>query len=126
MKNQQNCPVCFTELEVRECAPCHACGWDVPAERNDLQENKHTYAVFELYQGITLTLCDFCMLDVASYRPGYFGFTEQKHFPYKNFTFIRQLENPQMERDLFCPNCRQRLAFLVFVQAVRAINAKGK
>ncbi len=61
-----HCPICYTELEVRECAPCHDCGWDVPGEIEDLQQKKHTYATFEVYAGLRLNLCSFCMVDFGS------------------------------------------------------------
>ena len=36
------CPICYDELEVRDCAPCHDCGW-METEIEDFKNGIHTY-----------------------------------------------------------------------------------
>jgi hypothetical protein len=120
------CPICYTQLEVRECAPCFDCGWDVPAEIEDMQQKKHMYATFEVYAGLRLNLCSFCMVDFGSYRPEYFGFKDNSAIGYEKFVFVKDIHSPQVELDKFCPTCFKRLKFLKFLAAVRQINAGEK
>ena len=61
MARKKYCPVCYTELEVIDVAPCDDCGWD----ENEIQhfdEKKHVYAEFNVY-GASLILCSFCDVD---------------------------------------------------------------
>jgi hypothetical protein len=113
------CPICYTELEVRECAPCHDCGWNIPTEIDHWKEHKHTYATYAVYAGFRLNLCNFCLFDFGSYRPEFFGLPAEERFNMNKFEFIRQLHHPQLELDKFCPTCSMRLKFLKFVQAIR-------
>ena len=122
----QYCPICYGELEVRECAPCHDCGGDVPTEIEHLQAHQHTYTTFEVYAGLRLTLCNFCVADFGSYRPEYFGFKQEQRINMASFSFIRDIINPQVELDKFCPTCLHRLKFLVFLEAVRKMNSEGE
>lgn len=118
----EQCPLCFGELEVRDCAPCDACGWNVPTELEHLNQKIHTYTTYEIYQGLRLTLCDFCTVDFSSYRPGYFGFENEERFDCNRFSYIRQIEHPEVVKDKFCPECYARLKFLKFVAEVRRLN----
>jgi hypothetical protein len=118
----EQCPICFTELEVRDCAPCDDCGWDVPKEIGHLNENRHTYTTYEIYQKLRLTLCDFCSVDFGSYKPEYFGFENGRPIELGDFNFVEQLQSPQIVKDKFCPACSQRLKFLSFVAGMRRIN----
>lgn len=54
-KTMEQCPICFSELEIRVCAPCDDCGWNVPTEIEHLNKNMHTYATYEIYPGLRLT-----------------------------------------------------------------------
>lgn len=116
------CPICFGELEVRDCAPCDDCGWQ-PNEIQDLKEMKHVYKTYEIYNGLRLTLCNFCDVDFGSYKPEYFGFKNGQRIGFQNFNFIRQLDNPEIVKDKFCPECSKRLKFLRFLSDIRALNA---
>lgn len=64
--------MCFGPLDVREAAPCDECGGD-PEEIEHFRLGKHTYQRFEVFAGLELTLCNFCMVDFGSYDPTFFG-----------------------------------------------------
>ncbi len=119
------CPICYEALEVRECAPCHACGWNVPTELEHLRAGTHTYATYEVYQGLRLTLCDFCLVDFGSYHPAYFGFTSEQRLGFEKFQFVKATEHPAPEWDKFCPVCCGRLKFLKFLKTIRDLNSSN-
>jgi hypothetical protein len=60
-----HCPICYGELEVREVTPCDDCGGR-PKELEHFREGMHAYAIYEVFPGLELTLCDFCAVDFAS------------------------------------------------------------
>jgi hypothetical protein len=118
----RQCPICFNELEVRECAPCDDCGWD-PIEIEHFKKGEHTYAIYEIFNGLKLTLCNFCDVDFGSYDFEYFGFERGKYLDLHDFNYVKDIEFPQIETDKFCPACSRRLKFLNFVFKIRQINA---
>jgi hypothetical protein len=118
----EQCPICFTELEVRDCAPCEDCGWDVPAEIEHLNEKRHSYTTYEIYRGLRLILCDFCVVDFGSYSPEYFGFERGRQISMRDFSLVKQIEHPGLIKDKFCRQCSRRLKFLNFVAEIRRIN----
>lgn len=123
MKMEQ-CPICFNELEVRECAPCHDCGWNVPTEIEHLKEGRHTYTVYDVYKGLTLTLCNFCAVDFGSYKPEYLGFHDDKRIGFEDFNYVKSIDHPVVEKDKFCPECGHRLKFLIFLRDLRELIEK--
>ena len=118
----EQCPICFTRLEIRECAPCDDCGWDVPAELEHLRQNLHTYTVYETHNGPKLTLCDFCAVDFGSCKPEFLGLKGDKRMTFGELNFVRQIEHPGIVRDKFCPECSLRLKFLKFVVEMRRLS----
>jgi hypothetical protein len=118
----EQCPICFGELEVRDCAPCDDCGWNVPTEIEHLNQKIHTYTTYEIYQGLRLTLCNFCAVDFASYKSEYLGFKDEKRIGFFDFNFVKKIENPEISKDKFCQECSARLKFLKFVAEIRRIN----
>ncbi len=119
------CPICYSALEVRECAPCHDCGWNVPTELEHLRTGMHTYATHEVHKGLRLTLCNFCLVDFGSYHPGYFGFKHGERLYLNEFHFVKTLQHSQPEWDKFCPACSSRLKFLKFLKAIRDLNSSN-
>ena len=109
------CPICYDELEVRDCPPCHDCGWR-EIEIDHFKRGSHTFAIYEIYKGIKLTLCDFCCVDFGSYNSNYLGFIDNRRISFKHFNFVR---NQSIERDKFCNNCGHRLKFLSFLRDIR-------
>jgi hypothetical protein len=107
---------------MQECAPCDNCGWKMPEEKEDLLNHRHTYTTYEIYQGLRLTLCNFCDVDFSSYKPEYFGFTNNRQLGLTDFTFVKQLNNPIMVIDQFCTHCYARATFLHFLAAIREMN----
>src|SRR5690348_16918302 len=120
----EQCPICFTELEVRDCAPCDDCGWNVPTEIEHFKEKLHTYTIYEVYQDLRLTLCDFCAVDFASYKSEYFGFKNGKRLDLFEFNLVNQVNQPEIVKDKFCPECSARLKFLKFIAEIRDRNEK--
>jgi hypothetical protein len=55
---ESHCPICASELEIRDVAPCFDCGWD-PGELEHLADGKHTYAEVLAF-GIPIVVCNFC------------------------------------------------------------------
>ncbi|MFN8284964.1 MAG: hypothetical protein U0U67_17205 [Chitinophagales bacterium] len=118
----QQCPICYSELEIRQCSPCDCCGAD-ENELIHLKENKHKYNVYEIYYGLKLKLCTFCEVDFSSYKTEYFGFSNKKRLSLNDFNFIKEIENPVVEIDKYCPECKERLSFLKFTKAIWEINS---
>jgi hypothetical protein len=119
----EQCPICYHELEVRECAPCDDCGC-YPEELKHFEAGMHTYKIYEVYQGMRLALCDFCTVDFGSYKSEYLGFSNGQRIGFEHFTYVKDLEKPQITKDKCCPECNQRLRFINFLIAVRTMNAK--
>ena len=119
----EQCPICSTELEVRECTPCDDCGWD-PKELDELKKHKHTYKTYDVYKGLQLTLCNFCDVDFGSYKSEYFGFTNGHRVGFQDFHLVREIKNPQIAKDKFCSTCSARMTFLNFLFEIRQLNAK--
>jgi hypothetical protein len=116
----QQCPICYNELEVRDCSPCDCCGWD-DNEIDHLNAQKHTYKVYDIYKGLHLTLCNFCEVDFSSYNPEYFGLLKDERLGLHKFNYVKDIKNPQIIKDKFCPNCSERLSFLKFLKQIREI-----
>lgn len=121
----KQCVICHTELEVRECAPCDCCGAN-PEEIEHFNKNMHIYRTYEIYKGLTLTLCDFCDVDFGSHKPEYFGFTNGHRIGLQNFNFIKELKNPQITKAKFCNQCLAKHSFLKFIANIRQLNLTNK
>jgi hypothetical protein len=115
---ESHCPVCATELVVRDVAPCFECGGD-PHELEELAAGEHTYAELRAL-GELVVLCDFCQADFTSYDPAYFNRPRGTKLGLGEFEFIRELQDPRPGKDKFCGSCNHRLAFLRFLVRVRA------
>lgn len=113
------CPICAGSLEERAVAPCFDCGHS-PSELEEFERGEHEYHAFSIW-GHELVLCDFCDADFGSYHPDYFGRPAGPHPDYP-LQLIRKVEQPSLAKDFYCPNCKHRLAFLIFLSKVRAKN----
>jgi hypothetical protein len=90
--------------------------------------NMHTYALYEI-EGQQVIICDECFqaiitgvdLSESAYRTTFGGET-------RIIRRVRQVPNHELsiQRDKFCPECDQRLAFLEFIAALRGAPGKGK
>jgi hypothetical protein len=109
---ESHCPICYTELETREVAPCYDCG-ALPEELEHFKEGKHTYAELKLF-GATIVLCDFCQADFDSYAPSYFRRTGRPRFS-RQMSILDEVTQPTISKDKYCPNCHRRLAFFRFL-----------
>jgi hypothetical protein len=118
---EKNCPVCFSELIVKEVRPCMDCGGDEFEQDHFLN---HEYNEYEICFKQRLVLCNFCDVDFGSYVPEYLGFPSGKRIGYEHFIFIKNVEDKQLRPDNFCPECHKRLPFLKFIIACREENLK--
>ena len=119
MKIEQ-CPICYSSLEVKEFAPCDDCG-GLEQEINHFKGGSHKYNVYEIYNGLKLQLCNFCDVDFGSYKSEYWGFLRDERIGYENFKFISEAENPTIQKTKFCPECKKGLKFLTFLRDIREI-----
>jgi len=119
--SESHCPICYAPLEFRDVAPCWDCGAN-PGEIDHLANGRHTYAEVRVY-GAVIVLCDFCQLDFGSYAAGYFGQARRARLG-QGLTLVRQISEPRVSKDKYCPNCARRLAFLRFLADVRERGAE--
>ena len=117
-----NCPLCYTELIVKDTTPCMECG-SVELELDHFKN--HDYKEYELYFGQRLILCDFCVVDFSSFDPTYFGFSAGKKLGFGDWAFIQDIHNKNLRKDKYCPQCKHRLPFLKFVYKCRQENEKN-
>jgi hypothetical protein len=108
-------------LELRDVAPCNDCGAE-PRELVECRSEYHTYAEYEVFPGITATLCNFCDADFGSYDPTLFGLPKGARVGFDRMKFIRDVSATN-GKDQYCPKCRHRLAFLKFMQKAKETNA---
>jgi len=118
---ETHCPLCYQPLEVREVAPCHACG-ACPGEIDHFREGKHRYAEYEVFPGLQVVLCNICDIEFSQYDPVYFGLPPKTRVGFPKMRLVRKISAPVVERDKYCPSCRYRLAFLRFVQRARELH----
>ena len=104
MKQSQQCPVCFGELEVRKVQPCVACGgWTgVGASKPE-----HHFTIRD--SGARITLCNSCWLEEILSDQG--DLKERLKINSENDLVVAPAQ-PCPETDKFCPTCNRRLALL--------------
>lgn len=120
---ETHCPLCHGELEVRDVAPCDECG-AVPQEIEHFVAGKHSYAEYEVFAPLKLTLCNFCDVDFGSSDPTFFGLPRNARIGYQFMRLVRPIEKPALGKDKFCPVCNLRLSFLRFVRQARQQHAR--
>jgi len=120
---ETNCPLCFSELEVRDVAPCDECG-ALPQEIEHFAGGKHSYAEYEVFPPLKLTLCNFCDVDFDSRDPTFFGLPRNARIGYQYMRLVQTVREPMLSRDKFCPACDLRLSFLRFVHQARQQHAR--
>lgn len=119
MKREQ-CPICYTELEVIDFAPCDDCG-HLKMEIQHFNEGIHKYNVYNIYKGLKLQLCDFCEVDFGSYKSEFLGFPDNRRIDLSDFEFVAYVKEPSIQKGKYCPECYKGLKFLIFLRDLRAI-----
>ncbi len=119
-KNKEQCPICYSELIVISCAPCHDCG-NFEHEIEHFKEGQHSYSIYKVYKGLELQLCNFCAVDFGAYRPEAFGFKDRTRIDYYDFEIVKLIEKPSLEKDKFCPQCKRRLKWLSFIAKIEEV-----
>lgn len=112
----QQCPLCYSPLEVRDVAPCYLCG-AIPQELEHFRSGEHSFCEYEFLWGHRIVLCDICAL--TPWDPEYFGLPRETKLSWKDLHLLRRLDNPSLALDKFCPSCGLRMKYLTFVQKVR-------
>ena len=120
---ERYCPLCHGELEVRDVAPCDECGGR-PEEVEHFASGKHSYAEYEVFPPLKLTLCNFCDVDFGSNDPAFFGLPRNARIGYQYMRLIQPLRGLTLSKDKFCPACDLRLSFLRFVHQARQQHAR--
>jgi hypothetical protein len=120
---ETHCPICYGELEVREVAPCDDCGGQ-PKELEHFREAIHTYAIYEVFPGLELTLCDFCCVDFGSYNPEFLGLSKYARIGFDKMKLVRSLDKPSLQLGKVCTQCGLRLTFARFVAQARDQHAR--
>jgi len=115
---KEQCPLCYSELKIKDFAPCDDCG-GFEEEINHFKEGIHKYNIYDVYNGLKLQLCNFCDIDFGSYLPEYFGFSGSNPIGYENFIFLSHVNNPYIQKSKYCPECNKGLRFLTFVRDLR-------
>ena len=101
----------------------HLTGYPLTIEQIEhFRQRKHTYQRFEVFAGLELTLCNFCIVDFGSYDPTFFGLPRDSQVGFERMRFVQEAPNPTLGKDKYCPACRRRLAFLKFVAAARELH----
>lgn len=104
MSRNQQCPVCFGELEVRRVQPCFVCGgW--PGVKPSKPE--HYFTIRD--DGTRITLCNVCWLEEVLADQG--DLKERLGIKSQHDLVVAP-EQPTPEIDKFCPSCNCRLALL--------------
>jgi hypothetical protein len=106
-----SCPMCSSQLEAIEVAPCFDCG-HVAAELEECANGEHEYHVFSIW-GQEIVLCDFCDADFGSYFPDFWGLPAGP-LPDYPLELVRPVDRPEISKDQYCAACKHRLAFLLF------------
>jgi hypothetical protein len=122
--SETHCPLCYTELEVADVAPCMECG-NLPEEIEHALAGKHTYAEMRIFDDLALVLCDFCQVDFGSFNPEIFGLPRDARIGYDKMQFLRDVEEIRIGKDKVCPSCKYQLPFLKFVQQARELHERG-
>ena len=109
-----DCPICSTQLQPIDTAPCFDCG-HITRELGECRRGEHEYHVLELWgrKIVLCDFCDFCDADFESYGPEYWGLSERP-LPDYPLHLVHKLDSPRIEQDLYCASCEHRLAFLLF------------
>ena len=117
------CPLCYGELEVRDVAPCDGCG-ALPLELEHFTSGMHSYAEYEVFPSLELTLCNFCDVDFGSWDPSFFGLPRNARIGLRYMRLVQPVREPTLGKDKFCPACNLRLSFLRFVHQARQQHAR--
>ncbi len=123
--SENYCPICYTELEVMEVAPCMECG-HLREEIEHALAGKHTYAEMRIFEDLSLILCDFCQVDFSSIDPTFFGLPRGTRIGYQKMQFLRIVEDVRIGEDKCCTQCGHRLPFLKFVLKARELFAQAQ
>jgi hypothetical protein len=109
-----HCPICHSELQVLDVAPCFDCGHR-PNEIEECKRGEHNYNEFTVFGKFNIILCDFCDADFGSYYRSYFGFSGEGLVSHNDLKFVREIDPSETpKKDKYCIKCEHRLAFIEF------------
>jgi len=93
-----------------------------PTELEHLREKRHTYSVYRFPIGTEMVLCDSCFLDMDSIGGEHWGLPVRGQITTNDLSLVRDVADPQMVHDKYCPNCAARLSYLESLQEIVAAN----
>jgi len=114
--NQNQCPKCYSGLEVRETSPCYVCGCWLDAEALQKAIAKNNFAVYGLENGTEVTLCKTCHLEEVISNLG--GLLDELGIRKEEAeASVRFLDHAEVciTKDKYCTECAQRLSLLKVV-----------
>lgn len=120
----RHCPLCHTELEETDVAPCMECG-HLAQEIEDALAGRHAYAEMRIFGELSLVLCNFCQVDFGAFDPEFFGLPRNDRIGYQKMQFVHAVAEVFIGRDKYCPQCNLRLSFLKFVVAAREFHRES-
>lgn len=125
--NRDQCPICFSELEKCQTAPCYRCGVS-EMEIQHWKDGIHRYSENEMF-GQRIVLCDYCLYDFCSENGTFYGLTSKTAKSWveirpEMITHCKSLDQTQLISDKYCSECEQRFAFLRFLEQARLHNQK--
>ncbi|HEX2053916.1 MAG TPA: hypothetical protein VHJ78_09370 [Actinomycetota bacterium] len=120
----ENCPLCAGPMEARSAAPCEQCGGD-PESLARYRGRDETYHLVKVLGGREIVLCIGCMLSFGSLDPLYLGVPPRSQYGFESMEVLREMRDPPVRADYFCPACGYRLKFLRFVKDVRSRAGQG-
>ncbi|WP_223786561.1 hypothetical protein [Marinicella meishanensis] len=118
--NPDNCPNCYTPLEIREVTPCFVCGaWEGQVERlNDSMP----FTEYHIESGHHIILCDGCYLEEFLALQGHLASAlnlPQTANTVSGFTITNLAVENKPLKDKYCPNCMTRWALLKIIGQIK-------
>jgi hypothetical protein len=109
------CGACGARMLIHQVAPCLDCGGD-PRELGDWRSGYHAYEVVGLFDGETL--CDFCVADMPSTDPLFWGFPPGFRWgeELECHSWERLAEAPPLRTEFACPTCHNTLRKQDFIR----------
>ncbi len=95
----------------------------MPVEIDHAREGAHTFAECRIMGDISLVLCNFCQVDLDSIRPEYWGEYNTRRIGFADLEFVRRIDDVQIGRDKYCPECGERLTLLIALKKIRDLHA---
>ena len=111
-----NCPICYSNLGIRDVTPCYVCGgWDGELER---YSQDTVFTEYYLESGKYITLCESCWLEELLALQG--DLVSDLNLPISKgaasgYTLSNRSVDNKIVKDKYCSTCNKRLALLKII-----------